>query len=191
MGGAAIQWLRDGLGILKTSAEVEKLAAKVPDAGGVYFVPAFVGLGTPHWDPYARGAIFGLERGTTREHIARATVESLAYQTSDVVTAMLQDASLKLKELRVDGGATINDSLMQFQSDLLGVKVKRPVVAETTALGAAYLAGLGTGFWRSTKDVTDNWALDREFTANLRPAQRKKLLAGWGRAVERVRGWAE
>ncbi len=191
VGGAAVQWLRDGLGILKSSSEVEKLAAKVDDAGGVYFVPAFVGLGTPHWDPYARGAIFGLERGTTRAHIARATVESLAYQTSDVVTAMLQDASLKLKELRVDGGATVNDSLMQFQSDLLGVRVKRPVVSETTALGAAYLAGLGTGFWKSTKDVTDNWALDREFTSSLKPAKRKKLLAGWNRAVERVQGWAE
>ena len=167
VGGAAVQWLRDGLGLIKRSQDVEKLAATVDDAGGVFMVPAFVGLGTPHWDPYARGLLIGLERGTTAGHVARATVESMAYQTADVVRAMQADSGLKLRDLRVDGGASLNNSLMQFQADLLGARVRRPVVAETTALGAAYLAGLAVGFWKNDRDVTSNWALDREFKSQM------------------------
>ena len=189
VGGAAVQWLRDGLGIIKKSEQVEELAASVPDAGGTYLVPAFVGLGAPHWDPYARGVYIGIERSTTAGHLARATVESMAYQSADLVGAMQKDAKLKLRELRVDGGATANDTLMQFQADLLGARVKRPVVAETTALGAAYLAGLAVGFWKSQKDVESNWVLDHEFRPDLRPAARKKLFAGWHSAVESSKGW--
>ena len=191
VGGAAVQWLRDGLGIIKKSEQVEELAASVPDAGGTYLVPAFVGLGAPHWDPYARGLYIGIERSTSAGHLARATVESMAYQSADLVGAMQKDSKLKLRELRVDGGATANDTLMQFQSDLLGARVKRPVVAETTALGAAYLAGLAVGFWKSQKDVEANWALDHEFRPDLRPAARKKLFAGWHSAVERSKSWVE
>ncbi len=190
IGGAAVQWLRDGLGLIRRSEDIEKLAAKVPDHGGVYFVPAFVGLGTPHWDPYARGLIIGIERGTTRGHVARATLDSMAFQSADVVRAMEQDSGVRLRELRVDGGAAVNDALMQFQSDLLGRVVRRPVVAETTALGAAYLAGLAVGFWKDTKDVETNWALDREFQPNLAASKRKQLMTEWGRAVERAKGWA-
>ena len=189
--GAAVQWLRDGLGLIKHSSDVEKLAASVPDSGGVMVVPAFVGLGTPHWDPYARGTILGIERGTTRAHIARAIVEAMAYQVRDVVTAMESDSGVKLRELRVDGGASVNTALMQFQADLLGRIVRRPVVSETTALGAAYLAGLAVGFWKNTDDVTRNWALDAEFKPALKPAQREKLVARWQKAVERSKGWAE
>jgi glycerol kinase len=155
------------------------------------FVPAFVGLGTPHWDPYARGTILGIERGTTRAHIARATVEAMAYQVRDVVTAMESDSGVRLRELRVDGGASVNAALMQLQSDLLGRIVRRPVVSETTALGAAYLAGLAVGFWKNTKDVTRNWALDAEFRPELKAARREKLVARWQKAVERAKGWAE
>ena len=191
VGGAAVQWLRDGLGLIKKSEQVEELAATVDDAGGTYLVPAFVGLGAPHWDPYARGLYIGIERSTTAGHLARATVESMAYQSADLVGAMQNDSKLKLRELRVDGGATANDSLMQFQSDLLGARVKRPVVAETTALGAAYLAGLAVGFWKSQKDVESNWVLDQEFRPELRPAARKKLFAGWHSAVERSKGWID
>ena len=161
--GAVVQWLRDGLKAIKASSDVEKLAATVPDAGGVVFVPAFVGLGAPHWDQYARGAIFGLTRGSTAGHIARAALESMAFQTADVLHAMEQDAGIRLAQLKVDGGASVNNALMQFQADLLEVPVVRPMVAETTALGAAYLAGLAVGFWTDTADVTRNWALDREF----------------------------
>ena len=190
VGGAAVQWLRGGLKIIKRSEDVEKLAATEADHGGVYFVPAFVGLGTPHWDPYARGTIVGLERGTTGGHIAHATLQSMAYQTRDLVTAMEADAKTKLKELRVDGGATGNDGLMQFQADILGVRALRPQVQETTALGAAYLAGLAVGFWKSQADVTKNWALDREFKPKMKAAKRNALYADWQRAVERAKGWS-
>jgi glycerol kinase len=189
--GAAVQWLRDGLGLIRRSADVEKLAASVADSGGVMMVPAFVGLGTPHWDPYARGLLIGLERSTTAAHVARATVESMAYQVRDVVTAMESDSGVRLRELRVDGGASVNAALMQFQADLLGRIVRRPVVAETTALGAAYLAGLAVGFWKNTQDVTRNWALDAEFRPALGAAKRDKLVARWRKAVERAKGWAE
>jgi len=189
--GAAVQWLRDGLGIIRTSAEVEQLAASVSDAGGVYFVPALVGLGAPHWDPFARGAILGLSRGTTAAHLARATVESMAYQSADLLDAMRKDSGLELAELKVDGGAAVNDGLMQFQADLLGVRVRRPVVAETTALGAAYLAGLAVGYWQDQADIAGNWALDREFTSDIEEARRQKLLRGWRRAVERSLAWEE
>ena len=191
VGGAAVQWLRDGLGLIKRSEDVERLADTVEDAGGLYMVPAFVGLGTPHWDPYARGLVIGIERGTTAGHLARATVESMAYQSGDVVAAMERDAGVRLKELRVDGGAALNDELLQFQADLVGRTVRRPKVHETTALGAAYLAGLATGFWKNTRDVTANWALDREFKPRLSARKRAQLLAGWKRAVERSLAWAE
>ncbi|HVS14214.1 MAG TPA: glycerol kinase GlpK [Thermoanaerobaculia bacterium] len=190
IGGAAVQWLRDGLKMLRRSGDVEKLAASVPDSGGVYFVPAFVGLGAPHWDPYARGLIIGIERSTTQGHVARATVDSMAYQSHDLVRAMEADSGVRLKELRVDGGAAVNDSLMQFQADLLGCRVRRPKVHETTALGAAYLAGLATGVWKSQADVAANWALDQEFDPATKPAERRRLVAAWQSAVERSKGWA-
>lgn len=189
--GAVVQWLRDGLGIISNSTDVERLAATVPDAGGVYLVPAFVGLGAPYWDQYARGAILGVTRGTTAGHIARAAVESMAYQTCDLLDAMQKDAEIKLAELKVDGGASLNNDLLQFQADMLSVKVRRPVVAETTALGAAYLAGLAVGFWSDTGDVTRNWALDREFLPALPADRREALYRGWQKAVGRSRDWAE
>ena len=191
VGGAAVQWLRDGLGLIERSEQVEELAASEEDSGGVYLVPAFVGLGAPYWDPYARGLLIGLERSTTAGHVARATVESMAYQSLDVVRAMEADAGSGMSGLRVDGGAAVNNALMQFQADLLGTRVQRPVVAETTALGAAYLAGLAVGFWADQADVTGNWALDREFEPQSTPAERDRLAEGWQRAVERSRGWAE
>jgi glycerol kinase len=187
--GAVVQWLRDGLGIIKTSGEVETLAASVPDSGGVVFVPAFVGLGAPHWDPYAQGAIFGLTRGATAGHIARAALESMAFQSAEVLHAMRQDAGVQLAQLKVDGGASVNSALMQFQADLLDVPVVRPVVAETTALGAAYLAGLAVGFWNDTADVARNWALDREFRSTMTQGERNDLQARWRRAVKRTRDW--
>jgi glycerol kinase len=189
--GAAVQWLRDGLGIIKTSKDAERLAAKVKDSGGVYFVPALVGLGAPYWDPYARGTIVGLERGTTAAHLARATIEAMAYQSHEVVEAMEADAGMRLERLRVDGGASANDALLQFQADILGAKVERPVVRETTALGAAYLAGLAVGFWRDLNEVGKNWALERTFTPAMKRERRETLLAGWKRAVERSLAWAE
>ena len=189
--GAVVQWLRDGLRAIDSSPQVEALAASVDDAGGVYLVPAFVGLGAPYWDPYARGVIVGLTRGTTIGHVARAAVESMAYQTRDVLDAMQRDAGLRLAQLKVDGGAARNDALLQFQADLLRVAVRRPVLAETTALGAAYLAGLAVGYWRDTADVARNWALDREFTPAMPSARRDALYAGWRKAVERSLGWAE
>lgn len=189
--GAVVQWLRDGLKVIQRSVDVEQLAATVPDAGGVYLVPAFVGLGAPHWDPYARGAIFGLTRGTEVGHIARAAVESMAYQSRDLLDAMQKDAGIKLAALKVDGGASINNSLMQFQSDLLGVKVRRPVVGETTALGAAYLAGLAVGYWNDTADVTRNWALDSEFSPAISADQRATMCRGWEKAVQRSLDWAD
>jgi glycerol kinase len=187
--GAVVQWLRDGLGLIRTSAEIEALAASVPDSGGVYLVPAFVGLGAPYWDPYARGTITGITRGTTAGHLARAAVESMAYQTRDVLEAMQRDAGLKLSQLKVDGGAAANDSMLQFQADLLGTTVCRPKVAETTALGAAYLAGLAVGYWKDQNDVTRNWALDRRFEPSRDAHQRDALYRQWQRAVERSRDW--
>jgi glycerol kinase len=189
VGGAVVQWLRDGLGLIGSSAEVETLALRVPDSGGVYFVPAFVGLGTPYWDPHARGTILGITRGTKREHIARAAIESIAFQTRDVLDAMQRDAGLALGHLKVDGGASQNALLMQFQADLLGVAVRRPVVAETTALGAAYLAGLAVGYWKDQSDITRNWALEREFIPGMLPAERDRRYATWKRAVERSLKW--
>ncbi|MBI1785552.1 glycerol kinase GlpK [Candidatus Sumerlaeota bacterium] len=188
--GAAVQWLRDGLKIIKKSGDVEKLARKVKDSGGVYFVPAFVGLGAPYWDAYARGTIIGLERGTTAGHLARATLESMAFQTRDVVEAMEADSGVKLTDLKVDGGATVNNGLMQFQADILGTRVERPVVNETTALGAAYLAGLATGFWKDTAEVTKNWALDKAFQPKMKPFDREAHYTKWKKAVERSRDWA-
>jgi glycerol kinase len=189
--GAAVQWLRDGLRLFSKSGDVEKLARSVEDSGGVYFVPAFVGLGTPHWDPYARGTIVGIERSTTRGHLARATIESMAFQSRDVVTAMEADADLRLRQLRVDGGAASNDDLLQFQADILGKTVLRPKVPETTALGAAYLAGLEVGFWRGLGDVRDNWVLDKKLEPAMKPAERRRRCSAWERAVERAKGWAE
>jgi len=189
--GAAVQWLRDGLGIIKSSAEIETLAAQAPSADGVYFVPAFVGLGAPYWDPRARGTIVGLTRGTTAAHIARATLDAIAYQTRDVLEAMRAEAGVALAALRVDGGAVTNDLLMQFQADVLGVPVQRPRVAETTALGAAYLAGLATGFWRDQLELATHWALDREFRPAMPPDTGEQLYAGWKKAVGRARDWAE
>jgi glycerol kinase len=189
--GAAVQWLRDGLGIIKDSSDVEALAASVPDSGGVYLVPAFVGLGAPYWDSYARGAIVGLTRGSTAAHIARATLESMAYQTREVLEAMSADSGVHLKALRVDGGAVVDNLLMQFQADILGVPVQRPKVSETTALGAAYLAGIATGFWKGPEEVTKGWAVDRTFEPKMSADQRNSLYAGWKRAVERSLKWEQ
>jgi glycerol kinase len=189
VGGAVVQWLRDGLGFIESSADVEALAASVPDSGGVYLVPAFTGLGSPHWDAYARGTMVGLSRGTTRAHIARAALESIAFQSAEVLLAMQRDARQPLVELRVDGGATANDLMMQFQADLLGVPVVRPKVTETTALGAAYLAGLAVGFWSSTDEVAANWQVDRRFEPAMARDAAEARLRTWERAVERSRGW--
>jgi glycerol kinase len=189
--GAAIQWLRDGLRVIADSAESEALAAAVPDTDGVYFVPAFVGLGAPHWDMYARGTILGLTRGTTRAHLVRAALEAIAYQSREVLGAALADAGLTLEELRVDGGATANNLLMQFQADILATPVVRPVVRETTALGAAYLAGLAVGYWASREEIAQNWAADRRFLPRMERTRREELFAGWRRAVARAAGWAQ
>jgi glycerol kinase len=187
--GAVVQWLRDNLGIIKTSAEVERLAGSVRDSGGLIFVPAFVGLGAPYWDPYARGAILGISRSTTAAHIARAAVESMAYQTRDLAEAMQKDAGIAMGSLRVDGGASVNNQLMQFQADLLGIPVRRPSIRETTALGAAYLAGLAVGFWESQAALTRLWALDCEFKPRISAEEREKLYSRWREAVRRVRRW--
>ena len=189
--GAAIQWLRDELRIIGTAAESEGLAASVDDTGGAYLVPAFVGLGAPHWDASARGILVGLTRGTGRAQVVRAALESVAYQTADVLQAMEEDIGAPLPELRVDGGAAANDFLMQFQADILGVPVIRPVVAETTALGAAYLAGLAVGFWSGREELEANHAVGRRFEPRMSEERRRDLLRGWRRAVERARGWAE
>ena len=188
--GAVVQWLRDTLGVIKTSAEVGPLAASVPDNGGVYFVPAFAGLGSPHWDPYARGTIIGLTRGTGAAHIARAALESIAYQTADVVRAMESDSGIKLSELRVDGGATQNDLLMQFQADVLGVRVVRPKIFETTALGAAYLAGLGAGFWKDAAEISAQWQTERVFEPKISRVEAEQLTMEWNRALARAKDWA-
>jgi len=187
--GAVVQWLRDGLGIIKSSAEIETLAAEVTDSDGVIVVPAFAGLGAPHWDAYARGTMHGLTRGTTRAHIARAALESIAFQTADVVRAMEADSGLKLKQLRVDGGASVNDLLMQFQADLLGVDVVRPEVNETTALGAAYLAGLAVGFWKNQSEISQQWQEAARYKSKMKPALRRKRTEQWDRAVARSGGW--
>ncbi|MDG0793761.1 glycerol kinase GlpK [Cohnella ginsengisoli] len=181
--GSALQWLRDGLRMLKSSADSETYAARIDSSEGVYVVPAFVGMGTPYWDSDVRGAIFGLTRGTTKEHFIRATLESLAYQSKDVLDAMIEDSGLPLRRLRVDGGAVANGLLMQFQSDLLGAEVERPSVGETTALGAAYLAGLAVGYWQSKQDIADSWRLDRSFKPVMRDEERERLYAGWQKAV--------
>jgi glycerol kinase len=191
IGGAVVQWLRDGLGLLQNSADVERLAASVPDAGGVYFVPALVGLGAPHWDPYARGTLLGITRGTTAAHLARAALEAMAYQTRDVLEAMEKDSGIKLSELRVDGGASVNHLLLQFQADVLGVPVRRPVVAETTALGAAYLAGLAVGYWGDPAEITRNWALGHEYQPRLELAEREAIYRRWQKAVARSLDWEE
>ena len=187
--GSAIQWLRDGLKIIETAPESEMFATKVKSTDGVYMVPAFVGLGTPYWDSEARGAIFGLTRGTTKEHLIRATLESLAYQTKDVLDVMIQDANIKLKSLRVDGGAVSNNFLMQFQSDLLDVTVERSVIQETTALGAAYLAGLAVGFWKDQTEIEKLWQKDVTYTPRMGEAERERLYQGWIRAVEATRAF--
>ena len=189
--GAVVQWLRDGLGIIQSAPEVEQLALSVPDNGGVFLVPAFAGLGAPHWDQYARGTMVGITRGTTKAHIARAALEAIALQTLDIMDCMQKDAGIKLATLRADGGATRNNLLMQFQADVLGVPVERPMVTETTALGAAYLAGLAVGFWKSEEEIATMWQLDRRFEPNMDQSQRDKLLHDWQRAVERSKAWAE
>jgi glycerol kinase len=189
--GAAVQWLRDGLGIIRSSTEVEKLAASTPDSGGIFVVPAFTGLGAPHWDPYARGAIVGITRGTTAAQIARATLESIAFQVADLLGAMEDDAGIPLSELRVDGGATVNNLLMQFQADLLGVPVIRPQVRETTALGAAYLAGLAVGYWRDREEIASHWEMEHKFTPGMGREQARELGRRWQRALERAKGWEE
>ncbi|QDT44805.1 Glycerol kinase [Gimesia alba] len=187
--GAAIQWLRDGLQMIKSAEEIEGLASQVEDSGDVFFVPAFVGLGAPYWNQNARGTLIGITRGTTQEHVARAVLESLAYQSCDVLHAMEQDSKIKLKTLKVDGGAAANNLLMQFQSDMLDVPVQRPVVHETTALGAAYLAGLAVGFWQNQDEVTKNWALDAEFQPAMDSTKRDHLYQRWKKAVGRAVDW--
>jgi glycerol kinase len=189
--GAALQWLRDGLGLIGTAAESRKLAESVSDTGGVYFVPAFVGLGAPYWDMYARGTIVGLTRGTTRAHLVRAALEAIAYQSGDVLETMVRESGVSLKSLRVDGGAAVNDFLCQFQADVLNLEVLRPSITETTGLGAAYLAGLGVGLWRSLPEIASQWKLDRRFVPSVPETARAAWIAGWRRAVERARGWAE
>ncbi len=189
MGGAVVQWLRDSLGLIRTSADVEALAAGCEDTGGVFLVPAFTGLGAPHWDPYARGTIVGMTRGTSPSHLARAALESIAYQSKDVIRAMEADAGIRLTELRVDGGATANDLLMQFQADILGAPVVRPTIKETTALGAAYLAGLATGYWKSTREIASLWQVDRTFEPEMKEGVADRLTEDWQRAVARAMRW--
>jgi glycerol kinase len=189
IGGAVVQWIRDGLGFIRSAPEIEALAASVGDNGGVYLVPAFAGLGAPHWDPYARGIIVGITRGTTAGHIARAALESIAYQVADLLDAMAADSGIPLKELRVDGGAATNDTLLQFQADLLGVPVVRPAVTETTALGAAYLAGLGVGYWPSVDAITGQWKVDRRFEPAMSRAASGALRERWTAALGRSKGW--
>jgi glycerol kinase len=189
VGGAVVQWLRDGLGLIRSSAEIETLAASVADNGGVYLVPAFAGLGAPHWDPYARGTLVGLTRGTTAAHIARAALEGIAFQVADLLDAMQADAGSTLQELRVDGGAAKNNLLMQFQADLLGVPVVRPLVTETTALGAASLAGLSVGFWKNPREIAAQWRSERRFEPRMAPTQANTLRQRWSTALERAKNW--
>lgn len=189
--GAVVQWLRDGLGLIKSSSEIEELAESVEDNGGVYFVPAFTGLGAPYWDPYARGMIAGLTRGVSSGHIARAALESIAFQVKDVMTAMEEDAGINIGELKVDGGAVVNNLLMQFQADLIGIPVIRPETTETTALGAAYLAGLAVGFWQGIEEIESHWKADRTFTSAIDKAEQDKLMSGWAKAVGRSQSWSD
>jgi len=189
IGGAVVQWLRDEMKFFDASSDIERLASDVLDNGGVYIVPAFAGLGAPHWDPHARGMIIGLTRGSSRAHLARAALESIAYQSADLLEAMQKDAGEELSELRVDGGAAANDLLMQFQADILGVPVVRPKVLETTALGAAYLAGLYTDVWKSREEIAAQWQMDRRFTPQMPREEAEKLLARWREAVKRTLGW--
>jgi glycerol kinase len=189
VGGAVVQWLRDGLGIIKTSAEVESLAASVDDNGGVVLVPAFAGLGAPHWDPYARGTLVGLTRGTGAGHIARAALESIAYQVADLLDAMRADSHGRTGELRVDGGASRNEMLLQFQADILGVPVVRPEVTETTALGAAYLAGLAVGYWKDVPSIASQWQVAARFEPRMTPARAEGLRSRWRNALDRAKGW--
>ena len=191
IGGAVVQWLRDGLGIVKSAAEIEALAASVADTDGVYIVPAFAGLGAPHWDPYARGTIFGITRGTTAAHFARAGLESIAYQVADILDVMEEDSGIHIKELRVDGGASANNLLLQFQSDLLRVPVVRPQVTETTALGAAYLAGMAVGFWKGPSDVQANWKVERTFSPQMPEAEAAHRRSRWSEGLRRARDWEE
>ena len=191
VGGAVVQWLRDELHLITEAADTEYFAKKVPDSAGVYLVPAFTGLGAPYWDMYARGALVGLTRGAGRNHIIRAALESIAYQTGDVLRAMARDAGMPLRELRVDGGASANNFLMQFQADIIGRTLRRPMIRETTALGAAYLAGLATGVWQDLADIRRQWTLDRLYEPEMDEATRTRLQAGWHKAVDRARGWAE
>jgi glycerol kinase len=188
--GAAIQWLRDGLGLIGHASEIDALASSVPDAGGVHFVPALAGLGAPYWDPHARGAIIGITRGTSRAHLARATLEAIAFQSAELIDAMAVDSGIALTELRVDGGATASNLLLQIQADLLGVPVVRPQVTETTALGAAYLAGLGVGFWKDEGEIAALWARERVFEPRIGRDEAAARLGEWKRALERSRGWA-
>ncbi|MCP3707848.1 glycerol kinase GlpK [Paraburkholderia sp. CNPSo 3274] len=189
--GAVVQWLRDGLGIIRSAAEIEPLAASVPHSDGVYLVPAFAGLGAPHWNAHARGTLFGLTRGTTAAHIARAALDSIAYQSFDVLAAMEADSGMRVNELRVDGGASANDLLMQFQADLLGVNVLRPRSSESTALGAGYLAGLAVGFWRDIDELQQYWSLERRFTPSLPRDDAARRVAGWQRAIDAAKAWAD
>ena len=189
--GAVVQWLRDGLKIIRTSKEVEDLSAEVPDTGGVYLVPAFAGLGAPHWNQHARGSLFGLTRGSSNAHIAKAALDSIAYQTYDVLKAMEADASINIKELRVDGGATVNNELMQFQCNILNCKVVRPRITETTALGAAYLAGLAVGYWKNIDEIQQQWQVDKTFSPLMDTTKVNELLKGWQRAVKASIAWAE
>lgn len=191
IGGAVVQWLRDGLGIIKTSGDVEKLATSVNDNGGVYFVPAFAGLGAPYWNQFARGTMLGITRGTTTAHIARASIESIALQTMDVLQAMNADASLPIKELRVDGGATANDLLMQYQSDVMNCKVIRPKITETTALGAAYLAGLAIGFWKDTSEIENYWKAEKSFEPQMKEDARQKVIHQWKKAIKAAQAWTD
>ena len=191
VGGAVVSWLRDGLGIIKSSADVEPLARSVPDSGDVYLVPAFTGLGAPHWDPYARGTIVGITRGTTAAHIARAAVDSIALQVADLADAMRSDAASALDELRVDGGASVNDALLQYQADIMQLPVVRPKVTETTALGAAYLAGLATGVWKRRDEIASHWQVDRRFEPKMSADEAAAIRARWNEAVERSRHWAK
>ena len=191
IGGAVVQWLRDGLGLIKNSSDVELLAKEVGDTGGVYFVPAFTGLGAPHWEPHARGTLVGLTRGTTSAHIARAALESMAFQSCDVLEAMQLDSGIDLQELRVDGGACVNDLLMQFQCDLLQVPVVRPKVIETTALGAAYLAGLAVGYWKDLNEISNHWRVDQSFSVEWSSEERENKKVEWRRALTCAKGWGD
>ena len=189
IGGAVVQWLRDGLGIIQKSSEIEALASQVENSGDLFFVPSFTGMGAPYWDQYARGLMVGISRGTTRAHIARAALEGIAFQTMDVLSVMELDTGLKIRELRVDGGASVNNLLMQFQADILKTTVVRPKVTETTAMGAAYLAGLATGYWNDLNDIKEQWQLDQKFNPVMKSEQVQELKTKWVDAVGRAKSW--